>query len=194
MTDVPTLYFDLGSPYAYLAAERAEAVLGVRPRLEPVLLGAIFGWRGWGSWSQTEEREPRIADLQRRAAEAGLPRVAWPPGWPGNGLRAMRAATWATREGAGEAFALAAFRRAFVDGEDITAVPALAAIAAAVGLDGERLAAGVEEPDLKEALKASTAAAWAAGVRGIPTIAAGGALFYGDDRLPDAAAALRSAA
>jgi 2-hydroxychromene-2-carboxylate isomerase len=52
----PALYFDLGSPYAYLAFARAPAVLGVEPRLEPVLLGAIFQARGPGSWSQTDAR------------------------------------------------------------------------------------------------------------------------------------------
>jgi|tagenome__1003787_1003787.scaffolds.fasta_scaffold17790688_2 2-hydroxychromene-2-carboxylate isomerase len=50
------LYFDLGSPYAYLAVLPAEVVLGRPPDLEPVLLGAIFGLRGHRSWSQTAER------------------------------------------------------------------------------------------------------------------------------------------
>ena len=44
----PTLFYDLGSPYAYLAVERAPAVLGVKPRLEPVLVGGIFALRGHG--------------------------------------------------------------------------------------------------------------------------------------------------
>ena len=47
----PELFYDLGSPYAYLTVERAERVLGVAPVLRPVLLGAIFAARGHGSWS-----------------------------------------------------------------------------------------------------------------------------------------------
>jgi 2-hydroxychromene-2-carboxylate isomerase len=46
----PELFIDVGSPYAYLAAERFEAVVGVRPVLQPVLLGAIFKARGRSSW------------------------------------------------------------------------------------------------------------------------------------------------
>ena len=103
------LYYDLGSPYAYLAVERAEAVLGSAPELRPVLLGGIFARRGWGSWSQTDEREARMADLQERAVVYGLPPLRFPDGWPLDGLTAMRAATWA----ASDAFAREAFRRQF---------------------------------------------------------------------------------
>lgn len=89
----PTLSFDLGSPYAYLAVERAESVLGSMPQLQPVLLGAIFRRRGSGSWAQTAQRDRRIAELQARAQRYGLPRFVWPAGWPVDGLAAMRQAT-----------------------------------------------------------------------------------------------------
>jgi 2-hydroxychromene-2-carboxylate isomerase len=183
-----TLYFDLGSPYAYLAVERAEAVLGRRPLLAPILLGAIFRRRGSGSWARTPARATGIAEIERRAARYGLPPPAWPPGWPGDGLRAMRAATWAKQQGAVDAFARAAFRRAFVDGEDITGEDALASIADAAGLPGAALREAIASDAVKAALRAATSAAWDAGVRGVPTlIRADGARFYGDDRLEDAA-------
>lgn len=43
-TDKPqaTLYFDVGSPYAYLAAERLEDVFSEPVQLQPVSLGALF--------------------------------------------------------------------------------------------------------------------------------------------------------
>src|SRR5262245_11060524 len=105
--DTPTLYYDLGSPYAYLAAERAAAVLGVEPRLQPILVGGIFVERGHGSWAHTEEREARIAEIEARAVRYGLPPLRWPEGWPNNTLKAMRAAIWADRQGAGVEFARA---------------------------------------------------------------------------------------
>jgi 2-hydroxychromene-2-carboxylate isomerase len=98
----------------------------------------------------------------------------------------MRAATWATREGAGAAFARAAFRQAFARGEDIYGLDALAAIAGEVGLDGDALRAGVADPEVKAALRAATDAAWEGGVRGVPTLRGGGRLYYGDDRLEEA--------
>jgi 2-hydroxychromene-2-carboxylate isomerase len=182
-------YFDLGSPYAYLAAERVAAgILEVEPAWEPMLLGAIFGYRGRGSWSQTDARDGNVAELERRAREYGLPPIAWPPGWPGDGLAAMRAATWARRCGAGVEFALAAYRRAFVNGDALT-IETLAETADDVGLSGAELREAIGDPEIKAALRAATDAAWSAGVSGVPTVRVADQLFYGDDQLERAAAA-----
>ena len=184
--------FDLGSPYAYLASERVAAgILGVQPTFEPVLLGAIFGYRGRGSWAQTDARDRNLAEIEQRARRYGLPAFVWPDGWPGDGLAAMRAATWAARLGAGVPFALAAYRRAFVDGVALT-LDVLAETADSVGLLGDELRAAVADPEIKAALRATTDAAWSAGVSGVPTVRVGDALYYGDDQLERAAAAVRS--
>jgi 2-hydroxychromene-2-carboxylate isomerase len=184
-----TLYFDLGSPYGYLAAERVAAgILGGPAEFEPILLGAIFHYRGRGSWSETDARDDNLAELAQRTRQYGLAPFAWPDGWPGDGLAAMRAATWASRLGAGERFALAAYRRAFVDGNALT-VGVLAEVADEVGLDGAALPDAIADPEIKAALRAATDGAWEAGVSGVPTLRLGDALFYGDDRLEAAAAA-----
>jgi 2-hydroxychromene-2-carboxylate isomerase len=91
-------YYDLGSPYAYLSAERisglfTEAELE-QPEWQPILLGGLFGRFERGSWGETEGRAEGMAEIERRAAEYGLPPIAWPKPWPNNGLVAMRAATF----------------------------------------------------------------------------------------------------
>jgi 2-hydroxychromene-2-carboxylate isomerase len=188
MAATPLLFYDLGSPYAYLAVERAERVLGAPPELRPVLLGAIFAARGRGSWSQTPARAAGMAEVERRAAAYGLEPLRWPDGWPANTLAAMRAAVWAEREGRGAAFAHAAFRRAYAGGADLADVAVLAEAAGAAGLDAPALPAAIAAPAIKDDLRSRTEAAIALGVRGVPTLAAGGRLFYGDDHLEDAAA------
>jgi 2-hydroxychromene-2-carboxylate isomerase len=183
----PTLFYDLGSPYAYLAVERAAGVLGVEPRLQPVLVGGIFVLRGHGSWSQTEERAKRIVEVEERAQRYGLPPLVWPTEWPNNTLKAMRAVLWAEGLGAGTRFARAAFRRAFAAGQDLSELDTLVEIASSVGLPVEELAAGIEAAETKEALKQATAEAWERGVVGVPSIAIGARIFYGDDQLEAAA-------
>ncbi len=179
----PVMYFDLGSPYAYLALARARAVLGVQPALEPVLLGAIFARRGFGSWAHTQARDGRVAEIEGRALRYGLPPVRWPAGWPGNGLVAMRCATWAGEQGKGEAFARAVFDRQFVEGADIAGLELLLGCARDVGLDAEALSGALGQPALKRSLREATDRAWEAGVRGVPTLRIGESLFYGDDQL-----------
>ena len=61
-----------------------------------------------------------MREVERRAAEYGLPPVRWPDPWPGNTLFAMRAATFATQIGKAVSFSLAAFRQAFAGGRDLT--------------------------------------------------------------------------
>jgi 2-hydroxychromene-2-carboxylate isomerase len=192
MAATPLLFYDLGSPYAYLAVARAERVLGTPPELRPVLLGAIFAVRGHGSWSATPRREAGMAEVERRAAAYGLPPLRWPADWPPNTLAAMRAAVWAEREGRGAPFARAAFRRAFAEGADLADPRVLADIATAVGLDGTALAGAIAARNVKDDLRARTEAALDLGVRGVPTLAIGDRLLYGDDRL-DEASGLRGA-
>jgi 2-hydroxychromene-2-carboxylate isomerase len=58
------------------------------------------------------------------------------------------------------------------------------------GIDPDAVARGVEEPEVKQRLRDATDAAIASGVTGVPTVAVGDELFWGDDRLEDAATAL----
>jgi 2-hydroxychromene-2-carboxylate isomerase len=184
----PELFYDLGSPYGYLAVARARAVLGDEVELVPILLGAIFAERGYGSWAQTDARAANVADVERRAREYGLPPVAWPPGWPPNTLAAMRAATWARGLGDRGAFAAAAYRLAFVEGRDLAQLDAVADAAAAAGLPAGELPDAIARPEVKDELRRTTAEAWAAGVTGVPSVRVGSEVFYGDDRLEEAAA------
>jgi len=181
------LYYDLASPYAYLAVVRAADVLGEAPRLQPVLVGAIFGRRGRGSWALTDQRDAGEAEIERRAAAYRLPPVVWPTGWPLNSLGPMRAAIHAEREGAGEAFARAVFEREFAHGEDISDVVRLDEIGRSVGVEG--IPEAIADPEIKRALREATDQAWQRGVQGVPTLEAGRRLYFGDDRLEEAARA-----
>lgn len=190
-SDRPVFYYDLGSPYSYLAAERVNNVLPEVPLWQPVLLGAIFQARGFGSWSQTDERDAGIAEVERRAREYGLPELRWPDPWPGNTLTAMRAATFAKQTGRAVAFSLAAFRQAFAGGRDLTDVDNVLLAAAACELHPRAVLKGIEMQSVKDELRAVTDDAIARGVTGVPSIAVGEQVFWGDDKLEEAAAAIR---
>jgi 2-hydroxychromene-2-carboxylate isomerase len=168
--DRPLFFYDLGSPYAWLAAERMPDAVWI-----PVLLGAIFKATGRGSWAETPERANGIADVERRARERGLPTPRWPDPWPNDGLHAMRVAAAAdSRE-----FALAAFRLHFTEGRPLSDPANVAAVAERVGIDP------VED---KQKLRANTDRALELGVFGVPTTVVGGEAFWGEDRLDEALA------
>jgi 2-hydroxychromene-2-carboxylate isomerase len=185
-----TFYYDLMSPYAYLAAERLDSVMPGRVEWQPVLLGGLFGATGRSSWAVGDpaRRERGIAEIERRAARYGMPPLRWPERWPTSSLHAMRAAVYARRAGREREFAAAAFRTAFAEGRDLGEPEHVLAAAARAGLEGAEEA--LADQSVKDELRAVTDAAHARGVFGVPTVAVGDELFWGDDRLEDAAAAL----
>jgi 2-hydroxychromene-2-carboxylate isomerase len=192
-----TFYYDLGSPYAYLSAERisglfTEAELE-QPEWQPILLGGLFRRFDRGSWGETEARAEGIAEVERRAAEYGLPPLAWPKPWPNNGLVAMRAATFAKQTGRTIAFSLSAFRQAFAAGRDLSDPENVAIAGAACELHPRALLKAVATAGVKEELRRATEEARALGVRGVPTVLAGGETFWGDDRLEQAVEAAAAA-
>jgi 2-hydroxychromene-2-carboxylate isomerase len=186
----PVFYYDLGSPYSWLAAERVNSELPEVPIWRPILLGGVFKAVGRRSWATTDARAEGMREVERRAAAYGLPEVRWPDPWPGNTLLAMRAATYATSIGKGVSFALAAFRQAFVGGRDLSQPDNVMIAAAACELHPNAVTRAVEQQTVKDALKAATEEALARGVVGVPSLGIGEQVFWGDDRLSEAARAL----
>lgn len=181
----PIFYFDLGSPYAYLAAERIEGLL---PDVawQPVLLGGIFKQTGRSSWSLTDRRQEGTAEVERRAKRYGLPLLCWPEPWPGNTLLVMRCATWAQQQGRVVEFAKAAFRAAFVKGLDLSLAENLVGSAEQVGLDPNAMLVGAQSDVVKQQLVDTTQQALNQNVIGVPTVVVNGEVFWGDDRLEQA--------
>ena len=190
-----TFYFDLGSPFAYLAAERLlQGTLPEPVVWQPISLGGIFKLTDRSSWAlgEPQERQAGMAELERRARQYGLPPMRWPDPWPSNYLMAMRAATFAFRAGRGREFTLRAFRDAFQQGSDLSIPEQVLYAAGEAGLDPQEVAQATQSDEIKLALREATDAAHDLGVFGVPTIFAAGELFWGDDRLEDAAAHLQT--
>ncbi len=137
-------YFDLGSPYAYLAAERLSKLLPEPIEWQPILLGGLFRLTGRSSWALGDHRRRSagMAIVEARARAYGLPAVRWPDPWPSDYLFAMRATTYAFGAGLGREFAVQAFRDAFQRGVDL-AIPAnVLEVGREIGIDAEELTAG----------------------------------------------------
>jgi 2-hydroxychromene-2-carboxylate isomerase len=191
-----TFYFDLGSPYAYLAAERLDWSLPGPISWQPVLLGGLFKLTGRSSWALGDyrRRQAGMAEIERRTRDYGLPAVRWPDPWPTDYLFAMRVTTFAFTAGRGREFTIRAFRDAFRRGADLSIPAHVLAAARAVGFDPSQVEAAAREAQVKEALREATQAAYEMGVIGVPTFAVGDELFWGDDRLEDAASHLANVA
>ena len=186
-------FFDIGSSYSYLAATQMGAVgerTGVPVRWRPFLLGAVFKATG----NDTPIRVPAkarwlLADMALWARHYGIP-FKVPTRFPLVTLRTQRALTAVERIAGPAALApvaLALYRAYWGEDQDVTSDAVIAAAARAGGLDeatATAVVAGIEAPETKDALRATTDEAIRRGAFGAPSLFVGDVLFWGNDRLP----------
>jgi 2-hydroxychromene-2-carboxylate isomerase len=185
-------YYDFSSPYSYLAAERISGLFaeaGVeQPEWQPISFGHVLKATGRRPWSFGHDRSADFGEIQRRADERGLPEVVYPDGWPveNYSLNPVRAAIYAKESGRVVSFTLACFRQVFAAGKDMSDIDNVLIAAAASELHPNAVIKGIETQSVKDRLRAATDRALALGLEGIPTLAVGDELFWGDDRLEEA--------
>lgn len=186
----PAFYYDVSSPYAYLAACRVDQMLPVRPEWRPVAFGVIIRQLGKVPWSFGEHRDDHFASIAERASERGLPEVRYPQGWPADtySLTPLRALMLTTDEEQLRALSHALFRTMFVEGRHLADLDTVLEAAERAGMDRQEVRDGVERPEVKQELRERTDEAVARGVTGVPTVIVGERLYWGDDRLDEAAA------
>lgn len=180
----PTFYFDLASPYTYLAAERAERMFAglqwVPASGEALRCGAFVAH---------DERAAAV----RRAALLDLPLV-WPPDPSARVVDAMRVASLAAERGLGAAFVLAASRLAFCGGYAIDDPEILAEAASAAGIDAHEMLRAARDVGRDAPIREAGRELLAAGANRLPALRVGGIVFCGEDRLSAAVAAARASA
>lgn len=192
MTEVP-IYFDLVSPYAFLALQRLDSFArehGVRFVPKPVVYGALLNQTGLvGPVEVAVKRRYTLGDIRRCAALLGLPLVG-PPQHPFRSLEAMRAICLCPTDADALRLAVALARACWCDGADLTDIEVLRRAVQAQGLDAEDLESRLGQVATKQRLIAQTRTALEAGVFGVPTFELDGELFWGHDRLDHLAARL----
>ena len=187
--NAPAFFFDLASPAAYVAAERALQVL---PGVEwvPVLARELAGAETFEAFRCAEEREIALAEIERAAESHGLQALRWPDPFPFDSLLAMRVATYAKQIGRTVAFALAAFRQAYAGGRSLAQPDNVVIAAAACEMHPAAVLKAADLRGVRAALDDATARAVALGVRDVPAVWTGERVFHGQADLERAAAAM----
>jgi 2-hydroxychromene-2-carboxylate isomerase len=179
-----TFFFDLASPFTYLAAERVERLLGT-VRWRPVAAEALH--RG------SPPAGPELRDDAERRASALCMPLVWPDRFPAPASAAMRAAAYAAECGKGAPFTLAAARLAYCGGFDLVDPEVLAEAAAVAGIGLEECLRAAGDVSRDGPLEAAARGLLAAGADRLPAFGVAGRLICGEDRLTEAAAWARCA-
>lgn len=182
-----TFWFDVHSPWAYLAAFRIGGIarrhglpLRWRPLHLPRLLDEIGGLK------PLEAAPQRVAwfrqDIRDWAELQGMP-LKQHPQYPLRNARALRAAIFAEDEGRGEAFAQRVLKAYWAEEADITDPDLLARWGAEAGLNPDAVKEAALSEAFKQRLDDNTRTAIARSVFGVPTVDTGTKLYFGNDRL-----------
>lgn len=190
MADPIDFYFDLTSPYGYLASTRIEAIANKYDRAviwHPLVLGFIF--KTTGSQPLTEiplKGEYAIMDMARSARQHNVP-FQLPSHFPIGTVAAARACLWLATVDQQHSVDLihALYKGYFADDIDISVLDNILPIASSVGVDTNVLTSALETPEVKGLLKSAVEDAISKGIFGSPFIAIDGQHFWGHDRLND---------
>ena len=192
-------FFDCSSPWTYLGFHNIQplaAELQVPIRWRPILVGGVFNAVNPSVYASREKpvpakRDYMLKDLQDWARSSGLKIVMPPKVFPVNSVKAMRGCLWLEAQGQLVPFATAVFEAYWGRDEDISQDAVLADICKRCGIVPEAFFAGIVQDDIKAQLKANTDELIRRGGFGSPTIFVGDDMYFGNDRLPLVAEALR---
>jgi len=190
-TIAPQFMFDFGSPNAFLSHEAIPAIeqrTGAKFEYVPILLGGIFKATNNKSPAETlagvkNKREFNALETERFVKRFGVRPYAPNPFFPVNTLNLMRTAVAAQLEGVFEKYVEATFHHMWVEPKKMDDPDVAAKALTASGLDGAKLLARGQEPEVKARLIANTQSAVERGAFGSPTFFVGKEMFFGKEQL-----------
>jgi 2-hydroxychromene-2-carboxylate isomerase len=177
-------FYDLGSPYSYLASTQLRGIeerTGSKPRLLPITLGGLRKTTGH-QLPPPAQLMYMAQDTARWAKQYGVP-MQIPQAFPTNTIRALRALIAAEHLGKQHDAMDALFRAYWAQGDDLADAAVIERTLTSVGLNGKALVAQTEQQEIKDELRKNTDLALRRGVFGVPTIFVGERSFWGNDRL-----------
>ncbi len=194
-------YYDLGSPYAYIAAEKIDrlaARYGFTVDWRPIVLGFIFKETGGQPLTNahTWKADYAMHDFARNAQYHRVP-FKQPAVFPLAAVTASRMAWWLHQHIPAQCapFSRAIFSAYFVAGKDISDNAVCIAVANQLGLDGDHLLSSATSDDNKQSFNRLMDQAKTDKIFGAPMFKfLNGELFWGTDRLAQVEAHMRTLA
>lgn len=185
--------FDFGSPNAYLAERAIPAIdtrTGVKFDYVPILLGGVFKLTNNRSPAETlagikNKPEFMQLEMQRFIDRHQIVEYKRNPFFPVNTVMLMRGAVAAQIDGGFDAYFKAAYHHMWEAPKKMDDPAVFHAAFKDSGLDADRIAARIQDQDVKSKLIENTQHAVDRGAFGAPTFFVDDEMFYGKDQLRD---------
>lgn len=187
-------WYEFASTYSYLAAERVEAVAqahGLTVSWRPFLLGPIFASQGWNT-SPFKIYEAKGTymwrDMERTAEIYNLPFKIPTTELPQHSVLAARVALCLPDGEQRAEYSKKVYRAEWTADKNIADRETISSTLQEMGHDAKAILALAATPAIKQELALNTDEARSKGIFGAPSfVTQDGELFWGDDRLEQAA-------
>jgi 2-hydroxychromene-2-carboxylate isomerase len=197
MSKTVEFFFDVGSPSSYLAYTQLSKICaetGSQLIYRPMLLGGVFKATSNASpLTVPAKAQYMVRDMSRYAKRYGVP-LRFNSHFPINTLNLMRAAAGVQlrQPECFIAYLDCIFKALWIDDLNLNDPAMVASTLKAGGFDPELIVEWINDPQVKDQLKATTELALQRGVFGAPCMFVGDELFFGQDRLDFVREALSS--
>lgn len=179
-------YYDLSSPYSYLASRQIEGICekyDAELEWKPFLLGGVFKETGNRAPLEVPNKKVfMIKDLEDWARYYGVP-FNFPELFPLSSVKPMRGALVAKEEGKIRDYTQKLFALYMIEGKDLSQDDVLKNAVSELAMDPDWFLRRIGEQDIKDELRKKTDEAVRRGAFGAPTIFIGERMFWGNDRL-----------
>jgi len=184
MTKNVDFYFDIISPYAYLAYKQITSIdkKKIQFNYKPILLGGLHKLAGITAPAFNEFKMKNMKNDCNLIASKKNIKFNWNDKFPINSLKIMRGYL-AVKEEIKHIYLETFFNAYWKNNIDLENIDNIKNLLNIIDIDSNKFFEDLEQPEIKEKLKEVTNLAFQKEVFGAPTFIVNNKLFWGQDRL-----------
>ena len=175
-------YFDIISPYAYIAHKKILKIKNINFKLKPILLGGLHNLAGITAPAFNKYKMKNMQNDCELVAKKNNISFKWNSKFPINSLTIMRGYL-CVEESKKEEYINCFFKAYWKDDLDLSNEENIKRLLKTLKVDENDFFNSINNQDIKDKLKQLTQEAFEKDVFGAPTFIANNKIFWGQDRL-----------
>ena len=191
MSDHINFYFDIISPYAYIAYKKILKEKNIKFNYKPIFLGGLHNLAGIDAPAFNKYKMKNMKNDCDLVAKKNNIDFNWNSNFPINSLSIMRGYL-AVDELKKEEYLNSFFEAYWRDNQDLSNAKILLSLLNNLKIESDIFLKSIKEEKVKEKLKKLTSEAFNKEVFGAPTFIVNNKIFWGQDRLDYAIEELRN--
>ena len=184
-------YFDIISPYAYIAHKKILKQKNITVNYKPIFLGGLHNLAGIDAPAFNEYKMRNMINDCNLVSEKNNIKFIWNSNFPINTLNIMRGYIYVNDNKKND-YLNCFFDAYWKENQDLSQIQNISNLLDGLKIDSQKFFKSIKDNSVKEKLKKLTAEAFEKEVFGAPTFVVNKKIFWGQDRLDYAIEELNS--